>query len=454
MRESSSEILLPKSTGETRPETVEETWNARNIVLLLSMCLVYFVLYAAYSVYAPFLPSEAEDRGVSKIYVGLIFGSYAFAIFLTSPPWGVLVPKYGARNILLTGIFIAGTSLMLMGFGEVIFDPTMFIVFCFVLRITSAIGAAAAETSVLAFVLQRFPNNTGAIAAGMQLSCLGGNSFAPVFGGFLYTVGGFKLPFIIMGIILLCSTGILAFLLSHETESQKDDESKESISICKSMRPLKIPAVFMMEFTSVIGCLCYGFIQPILAPQLRKLGQNSVQIGLVFFFFAGFNALSAIALGFIADKTKCYRLLLLFGVVTFSIGYLLLGPAPFLPFLPADELWLIRFAIAFTGFFTAFFYVPLLPEILKVASENGMPENEETKAVLSSLYNTMSYLGLFIGPSLGGALAEHFGFAWAVTVAALIGLALALTLLIFTLVENASQRKNSNRKEEKLSLLN
>lgn len=49
-------------------------------------------------------------------------------------------------------------------FGEMIFDPTMFIVFCFVLRITSAIGAAAAETSVLAFVLQRFPNNTGAIA--------------------------------------------------------------------------------------------------------------------------------------------------------------------------------------------------------------------------------------------------------------------------------------------------
>ncbi|RMX58828.1 hypothetical protein pdam_00021885, partial [Pocillopora damicornis] len=289
MRESSSEILLPKSTGETRPETIEETWNARNIVLLLSMCLVYFVLYAAYSVYAPFLPSEAEDRGITKIY------------------------QLGQRQLKLLSSLSCCRGFQIMPeqllFGEVIFDPTMFIVFCFVLRITSAIGAAAAETSVLAFVLQRFPNNTGAIAvclhsdAGMQLSCLGGNSFAPVFGGFLYTVGGFKLPFIIMGIILLCSTGILAFLLSHETESQKDDESKESISICKSMRPLKIPAVFMMEFTSVIGCLCYGFIQPILAPQLRKLGQNSVQIGLVFFFFAGFNALSAIALGFIADKT-------------------------------------------------------------------------------------------------------------------------------------------------------
>ena len=35
-------------------------------------------------------------------------------------------------------------------------------------------------------------------------------------------------------------------------------------------------------------------------------------------------------------SSECYRLLLLFGMVTFSIGYLLLGPAPFLPFLPAE----------------------------------------------------------------------------------------------------------------------
>ncbi|CAH3143088.1 unnamed protein product, partial [Pocillopora meandrina] len=158
-----------------------------------------------------------KDRCVSDIYVGLIFGSYAFVIFLTSPPCGVLVPKYGARTMLVTGTFIAGTSLMLMGFGEVIFDPTMFIIFCFVLRITSAIGAAAAETAVLSLMLQKFPNDTGTVSGAVETSCLVGSSFGPVFGGFLYTVGGFKLPFILMGLILFCSIGVLAFLLSKET---------------------------------------------------------------------------------------------------------------------------------------------------------------------------------------------------------------------------------------------
>lgn len=287
----------------------------------------------------------------------------------------------------------------------------------------------------------------------MQLSCLCGSSLAPVFGGFLYTVGGFKLPFIIMGLFLLCSIGVLAFLLPSETESRTDDdESKKSIAICNFMRPLKIPAIFMMGFTTVIGCVLYSFMQPILAPHLRSLGQNTAQIGLAFFLFTGVNIISALVLGFITDKMKCYRSLLLVGLTTFSTGYLLLGPAPFLTFFSTDDLWLIHFALAFTGFVIAFYFLPLLPEILKVARDKGMPDNEETKAQLSSLYTSMTYLGLFIGPSLGGTLAEHFGFAWALTIAALMGFAQALILLIFTLVENVS-RGSSNLKEEKLSLL-
>ncbi|XP_066020939.1 MFS-type transporter SLC18B1-like [Pocillopora verrucosa] len=399
-----------------------------------------------------FLPCKAKDRCVSDIYVGLIFGSYAFVIFLTSPPCGVLMPKYGARTMLVTGTFIAGTSLMLMGFGEVIFDPTMFIIFCFVLRITSAIGAAAAETAVLSLMLQKFPNDTGTVSGAVETSCLVGSSFGPVFGGFMYTVGGFKLPFILMGLILFCSIGVLAFLLSKETEYRT--ESSKSISMCKSMQPLRIPAVFVMGFSSVIGGALSGFIQPILAPHLRELGQNATQTGLVFFLFAGTNAVSAPLIGFIADKTKCYRSLLLSGLIAYSIGYLSLGPAPFLSFLPDGEVWLVCVAMAFSGFVASFFYVPLLPEIMIAARENGMPDNEETNAELSSLYTSLYYLGAFIGPSLGGAFDEHFGFQWAMTIAGLISFAQALVVLIFTLVEKVSRGKCSNQTEEKLSLLN
>ena len=59
MKDSTSKIPVTKSTGDTRPEK-EDTWTLRNTVIFLSMCLVYFALFAAYSVYAPFLPSEVS----------------------------------------------------------------------------------------------------------------------------------------------------------------------------------------------------------------------------------------------------------------------------------------------------------------------------------------------------------------------------------------------------------
>ena len=47
---------------------------------------------------------------------------------------------------------------------------SMFIKFCFVLRITSANGVAAAKNAVLSFMPQKFPNDTGIVAVCLHLN--------------------------------------------------------------------------------------------------------------------------------------------------------------------------------------------------------------------------------------------------------------------------------------------
>ena len=42
-------------------------------------------------------------------------------------------------------------------------DKTVFVVFCFLLRTTSAIGGAASETSAMSIVIEQFPNNVAAV---------------------------------------------------------------------------------------------------------------------------------------------------------------------------------------------------------------------------------------------------------------------------------------------------
>ena len=42
-------------------------------------------------------------------------------------------------------------------------DQTMFTVFCFLIRTTSAIGGAASETSSMSIIMEKFPDNVGAV---------------------------------------------------------------------------------------------------------------------------------------------------------------------------------------------------------------------------------------------------------------------------------------------------
>ena len=48
-------------------------------------------------------------------------------------------------------------------FCDSLSETTIFTVFCFLLRTTSAIGGAAAETSCMSILIEKFPNNVGAV---------------------------------------------------------------------------------------------------------------------------------------------------------------------------------------------------------------------------------------------------------------------------------------------------
>ena len=48
------------STGVNVVGTQQSPWTVRKILILVPLFLVYFVVFAAYSVYAPFFPSEVS----------------------------------------------------------------------------------------------------------------------------------------------------------------------------------------------------------------------------------------------------------------------------------------------------------------------------------------------------------------------------------------------------------
>ncbi|PFX25686.1 MFS-type transporter SLC18B1 [Stylophora pistillata] len=328
------------------------------------------------------LDIEARDKGVSGTIVGLLFGSYSFVIFIFSPFCGVL-DLQGLLNKEVSMAFVS------FRFCDMIADRDAFIVVCFVLRVTSAIGGAAVETSGLSILLDTFPDNVGMVS-GMIETCAGaGFSFGPVVGGLLYTVGGFKLPFFVTGGTMIAVIPILALALGKAS-------------------------------CFVVCGVAFSCLEPILGPHLKQMGQNPSQIGLAFLWWAGTYTLLAPIVGFIGDKTKCYRSLMIMGFIGFFIGSLLVGPAPFLSFLPAKTIWLVTVAMFTNGILGGFAFVPIISDLIRT-------------------------LRGVIGPSLAGTLDDHFGFEQSTT---------ALLIFSFTLHEKISLRGNSDPSEREPLTIN
>lgn len=58
------------------------------------------------------------------------------------------------------------------------------------------------------------------------------------------------------------------------------------------------------------------------------------KIGLIFLLFSGLYGISSPAWGWLADKLNNHWSMMVVGLFMCTIGLLLLGPCPYLPFLP------------------------------------------------------------------------------------------------------------------------
>jgi len=200
-----------------------------------------------------------------------------------------------------------------------------------------------------------------------------------------------------------------------------------------------------------------------LEPHLEKpFHLTSSEVGLMFFISPAAYAAAAPPVGMLANKWS-ERSLIVLGAVVCGFGYVFLGPAPFLPAkVFPSTLWLNGISLAVSGIGDAMFCVPALADMNTSALKYGLPDTIATQSALSSIYNSVFYIGGILGPVLAGLMVEQIDFAWS---SAVFGFMLCLSGLfigIFTLFERRSTRvfqqrfrisKDSTLENEEISLI-
>lgn len=403
------------------------TMSSTQRYLYLSLIVVtIFVGSMCFSLQGPIFPEEAAKKGLHATQYGFVFGVFQLVVFITSPIYGKMIGHIGATFLLKAGVFATAWCTVLFGFlGESPPGET-FLGLSAAVRIATAFGEAAVYTASYVIAVRCYPNATATALAFVETAFGAGGIFGPTVGGILYEVGGFQMPFTVAGVLLF----FLSFLTFFFIKELSDVES--SAVGPNIFHVLCIPVVLILSYAIIIGATSLGFITAFLEPHLRSFDISISTIGVIFMAHGGTYTLTAMIWGKVADRYKHFRILNIIAILFFIMGYLLLGPAPFIPFKESVPLVIIALIVIGVGLggILVCCVMGLMDEIIS----HGSPKNMATQGFVSGLYNSLFAVGAFLGPTVGGPLYDNIGFESSCLVILgmfLIGLSLFLSYELF-----------------------
>ncbi|KAJ4447888.1 hypothetical protein ANN_09897 [Periplaneta americana] len=347
------------------------SFNREQWTILGVIGSVHFGCAICISLQAPFYPAEAEHKGASATEYGLVFGIFELVSFLSSPMLGKYLDLIGPKFMLNSGIFIASSCSILFGLLDLVPKHVDFIALSFTIRIIEALGASAATTAAFAITAAVFPESVATTFATLEVFYGLGYIVGPMIGGILFSLGGYILPFVIMGAFLMVDAVIIYFILPPIDKERNNGHSEVKFSSV-----FKIPDVVLDSFCIAAAAISMGFYSATLEPHLRQFNLSSISTGVMFVISGTLYAVSAPLVGRLCDWNIYPKKVIVAGSLSIVFSYFLVGPLPGLP-LPTSY---------------------------------GFPDDMATYGLVSGLWASFFSLGAFVGPSVAGVLYDTVGF--------------------------------------------
>ena len=239
-------------------------------------------------------------------------------------------------------------------------------------------------------------------------------------GGALYEMHGFYLPPAICGGGLLVVAMISIALMCLAKHPPNEDQTREPKSNDQPLQEettywklIKMPGILLCFYSLFVARLTTSWYLPSLQPFLEEHFQFSpTMVGVMFMIdgcvYAFFNPIG----GLILDKTRDKHVhMLLAGMIGAMIGFSMLGPAPFLTFLP-KSIYVVGLGLTIGGAFVAMIFITTLMYSMNISVANGAAETEQTQGMVISLWLSSQYIACYLGTAVGGTAYDAFGFEY------------------------------------------
>lgn len=290
-----------------------------------------FVLAAAqllssvgFSMIFPFLPNYVADLGSAAnlniaFLIGAVFSSQAITMTISSPIWGSVADRYGRKPMLIRALIGGAVIVGLMGFVQ---NAEQLVLLRAIQGIIT--GTVSAGNALIGAIAPR--ERTGYAMSFLQTASWGGVAVGPLLGGILADSFGFRLSFIITGVLLLAGGIAVVFGVREEFTPPARKSRRSLFNFGTDL--LAVPGLrptFVARFTSNLAKGMLVPILPLFIPLLLH-GQSGISTftGLVIGVSSATGTFAAIVLGGLGDRTGHRRVLIWSGALA-ALTFLLMA---------------------------------------------------------------------------------------------------------------------------------
>ena len=400
-------LTTTSGSAVTRPRKPDER------AVLIWLCVLIGVNQLGFGAVIPVLPLYAQSFGVSQAAIGATVAVYGLARLVTAVPAGRVADRFGRRSALAIGGLVSALGNVWCAvagtFAELV-----------VARFVAGAGAGLTLTAgmiVLADITTRARRGrVMAIYQGVFLFAVG---IGPLPGGFLAERFGLDVPFFAYGIASFAAAVVGWFaVVETRPTSHRPDATSRAEPYLRQIRVVLAPVGFRLvsaiSFVNAVARTGALFsIIPLLGAQ--RLGLSATEIG----FSMAFGSVAGVALtypaGMLVDRFGRKAVIVPATVAT-GLAFLAYGLAPgFGWFVLASGIWGV--ASSASGAAPAAYATDITPSAYA--------------ATAMGAYRTLSDAGYVIGPVVLGAVADGFGLAMPLYLAAALLVSVALLFARF-----------------------
>lgn len=333
-----------------------------------------------FGIVIPILPYFAEHLGASPVEIGLLTGSYLFMQLVTSPLWGRWSDRIGRRPVLIMCLIGSTGAYLLFAFAGSL-------AMILVARVIG--GTLAGKFSTLQAIIADITDHENRAKGMGYFGAAFGLGFiiGPVLGGLLGEAG-YQLPLLVAAALAAISAIAAALWLGESLPAERRGRTH-------TLRTVRDLIDEFNESNGLARCFVLGFLFNFAFSILyvtfalfveRRLDFHTRETGYLFGFMGIISAMLQGGMMGKLSRTYSDQRLILTGLLTTAVGFILLSVA--------GELLMLLAAITAIAVGSALLTPALSAHVSKLA---GVDEQGQVMGYFQSIGTLARMLGMILG---------------------------------------------------------